>query len=122
MTRKIVILLILIGLLSGCSFWNKEPFPQELTGLWETDEPRYKGCSVEISEDQIIFSNLNEDYIDINTIKGVKKSVEENATVYHIDFENKEGLEYNFSLFYMKKGDKEIFHYKNQTDVLWVKR
>jgi hypothetical protein len=122
MKRKVTILLILALFLSGCSSWKEEPFPQDLIGRWETDEPRYDGCSFEITKNQIIFSNIHENYIDINTIKGIEKTVEDDKILYHIDYENNEGLEYKFSLVYMNKGGRDVIHYKNQKEVKWVKK
>lgn len=122
MKRKVTILLILIILLSGCPSRNEESFPQELIGLWETDEPRYDGCSIEISDNQIIFSNSHENYTEFNRITGIEKSVEDGKILYNIDYENKEGLEYKSSLVYMKKGESEVIHFKNQEDVKWIKK
>ena len=122
MKSKVTILLILIVLISACPSSKEKSFPQELIGLWETDEPRYDGCSIEISDNQIIFSNIHENYTEYNKITGIEKSVEDGEILYNIDYENKEGLEYKSSLVYMKTGGREVIHYKNQKDVQWVKK
>ena len=89
--------------------------------MWETEEPRYDGCFFEIMDNQIIFSNSNEDYTEINTITGIKKSVELDKTLYLIEFENNEGLEFKCSLFYMNTGGREVIQFKNQEKVQWVR-
>ncbi len=122
MKRKVTVALIIIVLFSGCQSLKDEPFPLELVGVWGTEEPRYEGCLFEIVDNQIIFSNSHEDYIDINSIKGIEKSTEQGETLYVIDFENEEGLEFKASLFYVKTGGREVIHFKNQKNVKWVKK
>jgi len=121
MKSKVTTLLILIVLLWGCSPGGEESFPLELIGIWNTNEPRYDGCSIEIQNNQIIFSNIHEDHIEFNRIEKIKKSQKNGKTMYNIDFVNKEGLEFNISLVYMKTSKYEVIFYKNQTDVLWIK-
>lgn len=121
MKIKILILLTLISLLSGCSSQKEDNFPPELTGLWKTKEPRYDGCSFEISPTRIIFSNMHEDYSGINSIRSIEKSQEGGQTTYNIEYENREGLVYKTSLVYVKSGNTEITYFKNQKDVKWTK-
>ncbi len=121
MEFKATAALILIVLFSGCQSWKEDSFPHEIVGVWETEETRYDGCFFEIIDNKIIFSNSNEDYTDINTITGIQKTVEQDKTLYLIEFENNEGLEFKCSLFYMKRGSRDWIQFKNQEKVQWVR-
>jgi hypothetical protein len=119
-SSQLNILLIMFVVLYGCSSSEKTP-PEELIGIWETEAPRYDGCSIEINSNHIIFSNIHEDHIESNMISKIKKSLKNGEATYDIDFSNKEGLEFSISFVYMKTSKHEIIHYKNQRDVKWIK-
>jgi len=117
---------LLPGLLAlalfGCQLIGDKTVPQELIGLWETTAEQYEGCSFQISKDIIVFSNRNENYLESNRLTGIEKGEQEGITIYHITFENDEGLEYKLSLFYIKKGNRGVLQFKNQENVQWTKK
>jgi hypothetical protein len=94
---------------------------EELTGVWQTTEPRYEDCSFEIQGDSILFTNdLSE--VHINHINDIEKVSDGKGTLYHILYKDDEGQKYKLSLLYFKSPDGDIIKFKNQQDIEWKRR
>jgi len=121
MKLKILILFIIVTAFLGCQILKDKTIPEELIGVWETSEPRYKDCSFELKDETIIFNN-GPDYTNINFITDIEKLPEKDRVLYHIHYEDREGLEYMLSLFYFKASNGGVIRFKNQKEITWTKR
>lgn len=105
----------------GCQGSKEKGGAEELTGIWETAEPRYAGCTFEIKEQQIIFENPVSP-LSINRIVGTKSSPEGSMTLYEIEYEDRQGLEYTLSLYFHRGKEGEVIWFKNQKGVKWIRK
>ena len=112
---------IIVFTLFGCHILEDKTSPAELTGVWETSDPRYEDCSFELKGDMIIFNNYPE-YTSINYISDIERSPETDGVLYHIDYEDKEGLEYKFSFYFVKGHDGDVIRFKNQKEITWTRQ
>jgi len=67
----LVALLALLGVVA-CARCDNAPLPATLYGTWKTEDPRYTGCYLEISEKLLIFHGIDGG-LDINHIGKIKK-------------------------------------------------
>jgi hypothetical protein len=111
---------ILVSLL-GCLSGNSESVPNELIGVWKTDSPQYKQCSIELTRDYILFINSRSAaHIDTNFVLGMKRVPERGHFLCTILYENIHEQRYKlYFYYYPKKGG--VIRLKNQIDVEWRK-
>ena len=121
MKLKIFAIWIIVIVLTGCQIRGDKSVPEELMGVWETSEPRYEGCSFEINDKLIIFKN-GPTYTNVNHITDIDRSAEEKRTLYHINYVDRDGQEYKFSLFYYRTGTGGVIRFKNQKDIEWTRK
>jgi hypothetical protein len=123
-TKEFTILTILViaTALFGCQKWKDKTVPKELLGVWVTTEQRYAGCTFQVTDKMIIFSNDSLDYTAINHVTGIEKTIEEGQTLYYIDYKDSEGLECRLSLFHSKALNRDVVRFKNETQIKWTKK
>lgn len=110
-----------IAALFGCQIFKNWEVPEELLGVWETSSPRYEYCSLEFDGKMVIFQN-GLTHFDINHITNVKKSTEDEKTLYNIYYKDNQGEEYKLSLYYLETPDRCVIRFKNQEEIAWRKR
>ncbi|MBW1721967.1 MAG: hypothetical protein JRH13_08870 [Deltaproteobacteria bacterium] len=123
--RRLMLCLLLISaiamLVSDCSGRSGDDFPRELIGEWRTDAEGYEDCSLELAPDTIIFSKGVE-FIDVNFILRVRTRKEGRATLFDIDYENRDHQEFHLTLFYYRDSKGEILKFKNRRSIEWRKQ
>ena len=120
--RWILIVVFTIISFLGCSSNKLDTLPQELLGQWETTASKYKGFSFELTKESIIFTDLNaENKTEVYVIEKRTKDVDkDNNAVYTVFYENKEGLEFKFALYYDPAEGGKI-KLKNQKGIVWTR-
>jgi hypothetical protein len=116
-----IMAIFFIAVLFGCQIFQNRDVPEELLGVWETSSPRYEDCSLEFDNRRVIFQN-GLTHFDINHITNVKKSTEDEKTLYHIYYKDNQGGEYKLSLYYLEGPDKGVIRFKHQEEIAWLKR
>ncbi len=97
-----------------------EDLSESLIGRWTTSEPRYKDRFFELSKETFTYG-LGEDKIDVHVISSIEKGVQDNNTLYTINYHNLDGLEYTRSFYYFP-ANGGVITFKNQKDVKWIKK
>lgn len=108
-------------ILVGCAYWEDKTLPEQLYGIWETDEPRYQGCYLEIRKESLIFHTIEGDSV-LNWVTKIETVPEPDKTLFNIYYEDREGLDYLLSLYYIETEDRDIIQFKNQDQIEWTKR
>jgi uncharacterized lipoprotein YehR (DUF1307 family) len=120
-TKKIVLILAIMFFLFGCQSEDSRTVPRKLRGVWGTSAPKYKKCFLELTEDQIIFTN--EDVLDkmsFNSIESIEKREVGKQVLYTITYKDDDDQEYELAFFYdPKKGGTIRFF--NQRQIRWKK-
>jgi hypothetical protein len=114
------LILVAILLVMGCQDSLIKQAPAEIVGTWEADDPRFKGCTMEITPNRIVFGNpvtgMTRNYITM-----IRKSPEGTRTLYEISYENAEELDYLLPVYYIRSGEEEILRLKNRDEVKWTR-
>ena len=108
-------------LLLGCQAFDSRTVPQQLIGTWETTEPRYASCTLQITEESLIFTNGIK-FVEVNPIRRITRVEEGKGVLYNIEYKNKEGGEFGLSLYCIHSGKLEIIRFKHQPNIEWVRR
>ena len=113
---------IILALLGGNSCKKEMVIPDELIGVWETSEPKYEGCYFEVTKDEIIIKDIEENlnFYKITKIEAEKDPSEEFIT-YVITYIDLEERDYEFPILYFP-GEEGAIRWKNQTNIVWTKR
>jgi len=95
--------------------------PDELIGIWVTDDPDYSDRPFEIKRDTVIFE-LGLGYFDFDVfpIANVEKIDSEERILYTIYYLIPSGIEFQFSFYYTPTNGGEI-RFKNQPEMRWTK-
>ena len=119
--KWIIISVFILIIVSIFIFYLKEneDFPDSLIGRWTTSEPRYKDRFFELSKTTFTYG-LGGDKKDVCVISSIEKSVQDNNTLYTINYHNIDGLEYTRS-FYYYPANGGVIKFKNQKDIKWTK-
>jgi hypothetical protein len=125
-SKRILLALAMFAALFGSQCREPWAVPDELVGVWETSEPKYKGCYFELTEDLMIF--VNEAHLEkrsVNRISGIKKTDRGKQVLYtfsyEVHFEDEEGKKGKFS-FYYDPSEGGAIRFKNQLEIKWIKR
>lgn len=110
-------LLLSAVLISSCG-WFRDEAPEPLIDVWVTDEARYAGASLEITEKLVVFNTIDgQTYV--NFITDIEKTEEKGLTFYDIMYKDRKGLEYTLSVSLRQQGRKKILQFRNQTNMEW---
>jgi hypothetical protein len=107
-------------LMQACQCGNTDMVPDELIGVWTTDEPKYIDSCLEITRETIVFKT-GENYFDKNTVTDIDRLVDKERISYKISYENAQGDDYELYLYYYKSGNQDIVRFKNQKQIDWKK-
>ncbi len=110
-------LLLSAVLISGCG-WFRDEAPEPLIGVWVTDETRYAGTSLEITDKLVVFNTIDGQTF-VNFITDIEKTEEKGLTFYDISYKDRKGLEYTLSVSLRQQGGKKILQFRNQTNMDW---
>ncbi|MEW6667581.1 MAG: hypothetical protein AB1512_20430 [Thermodesulfobacteriota bacterium] len=105
----------------GCQDSMQKSVPLHLIGVWETSHPRYNGCLLEITAEQIIFQNPTTG-LGINFIRGIRTTPAERKTIYDIEYQDREGGHFTLSLYYSRTQEQDLIQFKNQPDLQWRRK
>jgi len=107
---------------AGCGPSEAEPnttTPEEIRGVWASDNANYAGRDMEILEEAFLFDTGDgafEPYI----IRGIVVEQEDDGTLYDFEYSGWEGGILNFSFKY-RPGDSTIV-FKNQPRIVWRRK
>jgi len=141
--KAIMLLFIILLLVAGCGDGREIIVKDGLEGVWKTNHPTYKDCSLGLTKDLIIFaSGYNLDvldafllkHIEINFITKIKKKVkkgkvekgkdereeEKEKILYTVYYENMNKQQCSFP-FYFDPSDEGMIAFKNQPQMQWRK-
>jgi hypothetical protein len=107
--------LVAIGT-TACAEPEPSEVPEELIGVWVTDDPRYEGRFLKLEPRKIHFG-MGGDQASENPIVEVETIQEEGMSIYRIHYLSPEGLEYTQSLNYDPESGE--VRYKNRPSVVW---
>lgn len=115
-----VIVFSLFILTFGCS--NQE-IPEELYGEWVSDHPQYAYCTIEITEDWIIFSRglTHKLFYSITQIEETGPPGSD-QTPYNIHYEDEDGYEYTLSCSYVSTREGDFLQLKHQKQLRWHRK
>jgi hypothetical protein len=119
--KWIIISVFILIIVSIFMFYLKdnEGFPDCLIGRWTTSEPRYTDRFFELSKTTVTYG-LGGDKKDVCVISSIEKSVQDNDTLYTINYHNIDGTEYTRS-FYYYPANGGVIKFKNQKSIKWTK-
>jgi len=98
-------------------FFVNRDLPQELHGIWETDETRYEDRHFLLDKNAIGFET-GFGAIDWYEIIQVDQTTRQNKTLYTIEYKTSEGTVFKRSLFY-NSGNGGTIIFENQADIEW---
>ena len=120
LTRFLILALVSVicGVVSGCAPQEPTEVPEELIGVWITDDPRFEERFLKLEKRAIHFG-LGGDQATESPVIDVEElpTAEDGTTIYRIRYVSPEGLEYTQSLYY-HRGNAEI-RYRNRPSVVW---
>ncbi len=96
--------------------------PEELIGVWVTDDPKYVDHPFEIKKDTLIFEQgLGYFDFDVFSIVDLEKMDEDGNTLYIIHYLIRAGRKFEFS-FYYTPTEGGVIRFKNQPEMKWTKK
>jgi len=148
-TKAIMVLFMILLVVAGCGDGKEIIVKDGLEGIWKTNHPTYKDCSLGLTKDLIIFtSGYNLDvldafllnHIDVNFITKINKKVEKarvekdkvekdkdkekdkekDKILYTVYYENMNKQKCTFP-FYFDPSDEGMIAFKNQPQMKWKK-
>ncbi|MEE8300090.1 MAG: hypothetical protein V3R28_02150 [Desulfatiglandales bacterium] len=125
-SKGILLALVIFSSLFGFQCEKSKTVPDELVGVWETSEPKYKDCYLELTEDLIIFANeAHLEKRSVNRVSKIEKTDRGKQVLYTFSFEvyyeDKKGQKGRFS-FYYDPSEGGAIRFKNQLEIKWRKR
>ena len=98
-------------------FFINRDLPQNLHGVWQTDEPKYEDRHFLLDQNAIGFET-GYGVIDWYEIIQVDQSTRRNTTLYTIEYKSGEGAVFKRSLIY-NPGNGGTIRFENQDDIEW---
>jgi len=100
-SRVILIALAILAVMCGMQCQKKHAVPEELIGVWVTDDPLYRDHPFEIKKDTVIFEQ-GQGYFDFDVfpIAGLEKTKAEEGTLYTIYYIIPSGVNFEFAFYY----------------------
>ena len=115
------VLLLLLPIICGGCDWNRSRFiPENLVGVWRTDDPRYRGRSLELSKD-IAVIGIGGEKPSIESVEWVKTQATSEETTYSIQCRTADGTKDLLTLSFSPKGDGEI-RLNHPQSIVWKRR
>jgi len=98
---------------------EKRGLPDPLLGVWQSSDPHYADCFMEITPATIQFGNAQRGYLLY--FVSYFQEVSEGGSTYLIHYTDLKGVKYQMSLSYKPRPQATIY-FKNQPKVLWTRR
>ncbi|HZR58972.1 MAG TPA: hypothetical protein VFA74_19040 [Terriglobales bacterium] len=118
--RKLVLLIPLLFFI-GCDWGKPQILPTEITGVWKTDEPRYRGRFIKLDPDQITFGLGGIAPDKSEHIEKLKIASINNAIDYSIRLRAADGTPDSIFLRFTRRDGGEL-GMKNQPQVIWRRK
>jgi hypothetical protein len=116
-----VLLLLLLPIVCGGCDWNRSRFiPDDLVGVWKTDDPRYRDRSLELGKANAIMGT-GSDKPNIESVESVKIQKAGEQTTYSIACRTTDGTRHLLTLGFSPNGGGEI-RLSHPHDVVWKRR
>ena len=121
-SKSTCIAFAILILFFGAQCQKEFTVPEELIGVWVTDDPIDAYHLFEIKEDTLIFEqDLGYFDFDVFPIVGLDKSGENGDTLYIIYYLIASGRKFEFS-FYYTPTEGGVIRFKNQPEMKWTKK
>ena len=115
-----VLLLLLPIVCSGCD-WNRSRFiPNDLVGVWRTEDPRYRDRSLELGKANAVIGT-GADKPSIESVESVKIQSAGEETTYSIDCRSGDGTRHLLTLRFTPNAGGEI-RLSHPQNVVWKRR
>jgi len=115
-----MLLLLLLIACWGCDGNRSRFIPDNLVGVWRTDDPRYRGRSLELAKDSAVIGT-GTDKPSIELIDSVTIRPASEETTYSIQCRTADGTRHLLTLSFRANGDGEVrlLHPQN---IVWKRR
>ncbi len=121
-SKSTFIAFAILILFFGAQCQKEFTVPEELIGVWVTDDPRYVDHPFEIKKDTLIFEQgLGFFDFDVFPIGDLEKMDEDGNTLYIIHYLLPAGRKFEFS-FYYAPTEGGVIRFKNQPEMKWTKK
>jgi hypothetical protein len=112
----------ILVLFFGAQCQKEFSVPEELIGVWVTDDPKYVDHPIEIKKETLIFEQ-GLGYLDfaVFPIVGLEKTDAGGDTLYIIYYLIPAGRKFEFS-FYYAPTQGGVIRFENQPEMKWTKR
>ncbi|HET6464774.1 MAG TPA: hypothetical protein VFH55_04085 [Nitrospiria bacterium] len=117
-TDRILAVLVVLIIGSGCQSDQTTNIPDGLVGIWETSAKKYQDRFMEFNKDAVIFGTGDGNQ-SVQPIRKVKTVRENNKDLYTITYLDEDDAEYSFSFYYDPVGG--VIMLKNQEEIEWKK-
>jgi len=116
--KEILVAFAIVIAFLGCRSGENLTVPDDLVGVWETAESKYRDRFMEFKKDVVIFGTGegNQSVHPIRKVRAVRQDGRDLYTVYYL---SQERGEYSFSFFYNPEGG--VITLKNQNEIAWKK-
>ena len=120
--RSTIIAFAFLILFFGTQCQKEFTVPEELIGVWVTDDPKYVDHPFEIKKETLIFEQ-GQGYLDFDVfpIVDLEKTDADGDTLYIIHYLLPVGKKFEFS-FYYASAEGGVIRFKNQPDMKWTKK
>ena len=110
-------LLLFLPIVCGCDGNRSRFIPDSLVGVWRTDDPRYRGRSLEFGKDRAVIGTGG-DKLSIESVESVKIQPAGEETTYSIRCRTADGTQHFVNLRFSPNGDGEI-RLSHPQNILW---
>jgi hypothetical protein len=121
-SRSTIIAFAILILFFGAQCQKEFTVPEELIGVWVTDDPKYADHPFEIKKETLIFEQ-GQGYLDFDVfpIVGLEKTDADGDTLYIIHYVLPAGKKFEFS-FYYASAEGGVIRFRNQPEMKWTKK
>jgi hypothetical protein len=115
------VLVLLLPIVCGGCDWNRSRFiPENLFGVWRTDDPRYRGRSIQLGKDNVVIGT-GDDKPSIELVESVRIRPAGEDTTYSIHCRTTDGTQHLLTLSFNPNGDGEI-RLSHPQNIVWKRR
>ena len=121
-SRSTIIAFAILIVFFGAQCQKEFTVPEELIGVWVTDDPKYADHPFEIKKETLIFEQ-GQGYLDFDVfpIVGLEETDAGGNTLYVIHYVLPAGNKFEFS-FYYASAEGGVIRFKNQPEMKWTKK
>ena len=121
-SRSTIIAFAILIVFFGAQCQKEFTVPEELIGVWVTDDPKYADHPFEIKKETLIFEQ-GQGYLDFDVfpIVNLEKTDADGNTLYIIHYVLPAGKKFEFS-FYYASAEGGVIRFKNQHEMKWTKK